>query len=794
MKRILTIFLCIMVAFCASSPFSYAQNRFTIPENQENQEDYATREQAIAQFVKALGIDRFNIDDSVLNKFSDKTKISYSYIDEMSAAVYSGLIGGYEDKSLRPQGGISRIEGLVILGRALSRTELPNVYDAEFSDVPVWAQSDISRLIGAGIVKGYGDGTLGATDRLTLSQVQLLCERIVRYTGASGDFYNYINSQWLSETQLNGALEKSELSRMSEAVNTNLGDIIYSLYRRYYSGGEKFDENSNEKKIINVYAASTNQSYRDKIGLSPIQEILSPIDDIKTIKELMSYVAKIDKKGIKTLLPLGIEMNMYDSDRYVIAIDEPYSISTENEEYYKTYVKKLFEISGEENPEVMAEKALEIAVAFSAQDSADGYLYKTRDLKNQLKNIDLSKYLADCGYSYPTEIAVYDAERIKTVDSLIKNENLDNLKAYLKAAVLDYMAPYLTSDTFKAYRDYEDSISGIKTNLIPADFSVDIVESMLGWELGKLYVEEYFLERSKETVTQLTEDIIKEYEELLNSSARMTAKTRTNAMKKLKNMKINVAYPDNLATYKNDDFIIRPIEDGGSLPEYVMKYNEYYHNRCVKIMKSGGRVEDNGWSVYPQTVNASYNPLSNSIVIPAGILQAPFFEESAEYEQNLGGIGVVIAHEISHAFDSLGAQFDENGNLNNWWTDEDYEAFNQLCNKIIDEYNSVKVEAGNIDGELTLNENLADIAAMSCVLKLADKQKFNVLFENYAKCFRTKRSDFYAEMMLRDDEHSPAKVRVNRVLSNFEEFMNFYAVREGDGMYLPEENRINVFK
>lgn len=793
MKRFLTI-LCIMVFLCVSAPFSYAQNRFTIPEASENEEDYATREQAIAQFVKALGIDKFDIDVSVLDKFSDKTKISYSYMDEMSAAVYSGLIGGYEDRTLRPQGNISRIEGLVILARALSRTELPNVYDAEFSDIPAWAEKDISRLISAGIVKGYGDGTLGSADRLTVSQVQLLCERIVRVAGAAGDFYNYVNSAWLSSTDLDGALEKSEFIRMSETVDNNLKDIIYSLCRRYYGNGESFAENSNEKKIINVYAAATNQSYRDKIGLSPIQEILDGINTIKNTKALMTYAAKIEKQGLGTFLPLVLEMNIYDADKHVIAVAEPYKVAEADEEYYKGYLTRLFEISGEDKPFEMAEYAYDIAVQLSKEKNDSGYLYKMTDLRKQLKNIDLSKYLSDCGYPYSSEISVYNIENLKTADRLINSDNLDKLKAYMKASVLDYMAPYLTTETFNAWRSYQNDISGIITNLIPSDLSTDIVESMLGFELGAIYVEEYFLERSKQSVLELTRDIIKEYEKLLKNCERMTPKTRENAIKKLENMKINVAYPDNLKTYKNNDFVIRSVEDGGSLPEYIIKYNEYYHNRCQKAMKSGGKVENNGWSSYPQTVNASYNPLSNCIVIPAGILQAPFFEESAGYEENLGGIGVVIAHEISHAFDSIGARFDEKGNLNNWWSEKDYEAFNVLCNKIKDEYSSVRVDAGDLDGELTLNENLADIAAMSCVLRLADSNKLDELFESYAKCWRTKRQDFYAEMMLENDEHSPAKVRVNRVLSNFEEFIDFYGVEVGDGMYLPERNRIDIWK
>ena len=200
--------------------------------------------------------------------------------------------------------------------------------------------------------------------------------------------------------------------------------------------------------------------------------------------------------------------------------------------------------------------------------------------------------------------------------------------------------------------------------------------------------------------------------------------------------------------------------------------------------------------MYPQAVNAMYDPVSNTITIPAGILQEPFYDVHATKEENLGGIGAVIAHEISHAFDARGSQFDENGNLSDWWTEDDRNGFELLCKKIKTEYGTILVGDDFINGEITLNENLADIAGMSCIIRLAKADTLNLdaVFKSYAKSWRTKTTEEYQRFLIQADVHSPARVRVNRVLSNFREFEELYNILDGDGMYIPDENKIDIWK
>ncbi len=806
MKRIISIVLSFIVALCPLAPCVCAKE-YTDVTSYEGDTVYATREQAIGCFVNALGVEKFKVDEGLLEKFADKDRVSYPYIDEMATAVYLGLINGYEDNSLKPQDKINRAEALVILNRALSRTELSAWYDIKFSDTPQWAEKQINRLASAGIVKGYGDGTVGAKDYLTIIQVNTLCDRIERVMGPMGDFYSYVNGKWLEETEIpEGAYSVSDIGNLSDLISERLTDIIFSLYKKHYNDGEVFEDNSNEEKIITVYSAVANQGHRDKIGITPIKTMIDIIDKVKTKSDLLKTMAELERNGFSTMIKVSFDPDVKGNGTYLPAVAGSYTglnpnlYGGEYENIYKEYIKELFEISGEENSKEKAEKAVGICKVIAGGVSLLGNetdlskavsVYGRNDL-GKLYGIDMGKYFSNVGFSKTDKILLYDENLAKTVASVIKNENTENIKAYLKASVLDASAMYLNTDMFKAWQDYQNKLYGENYESIPSDYGTDIVQNILGWELGELYVEKYFSENSKNIIDDMTKDIIEEYKKLIKYSDRMTTTGKNEAIKKLENIKVYSAYPDDIESYKRK-ISFRSIEEGGNLMEYRMLCANEYVKSCNDILN--GKEEIREWHLYPQTVNAMYDHTSNSITIPAGILQVPFFEASAEYEENLGGIGAVIAHEISHAFDGTGAQFDENGKLKNWWTEQDKIYFDALCQKIINEYDGIKYNDTYIDGEYTLNENLSDIAGISCIISLVgeDNEKLGDMFEGYAKIWRIKSTEEYDKNILMTDNHSPNKVRVNRVLSNFEAFENYYKIKEGDGMYIPDENKIDIW-
>lgn len=815
MKRIFAVLLAACIAVCSYAPSVFAKKEYTVPTEKPNSAGFVTREQAVACFITAIGIDKFRTDDDILDKFSDKNKISFSYMDEMSAAVFSGLISGYEDGTLRPQMQITRIEALVILNRALSRIELGDWYDVEFSDVPQWASRQIKRLAAAGIVKGYGDGCLGSGDLLTIEQVNTLCERITRYMGPSGDFYSYINADWLEKTSLSdGSVTTSDLSRIESELNTKVGDIIFYLYRRYFNDGAEYGENTDEYRIITAYSAAANMGHRDKIGFEPIRELLDMIDKIGNKEQLSDAIITLEKSGFTTVLPLAADVSVFDSSQYTLSVSGFYTgvsaqlLKGDDSEkylgYYREYISELLKLSGDENPDNTSAYAAELckAIALEKDAAADrASLAQTVEewsperLEKTYSGLNVKKILTELGRA-DKNIVVYDPKATAAAGAISTEQNIDKIKAYLKAALLDSSAAYLTSDAFYAYRNYKNKVFGVSDNSIPADYAVGITRELMGWELSNLYIDMYFPETSKDNIKKLTQDIIAQYEKIIGSSGRLTPQTRAAAIKKMKSISVNAAFPDDFGEYINRDYKMRPTSDGGSLMEYkTTKANSAAEN-FKKLITDNASAKRGGWTIYPYTANAMYDPVSNSITIPAGILQAPLYEASATYEENLGGIGFVIAHEISHAFDSVGAYFDESGNINKWWTEQDYNSFGELCQKIIDEYNRINIDGENIDGALTLNENIADIAAMSCIIELAKDKKCDMprMFSAYAKTWRTKSTSEYQKYLIKTDSHSPSKIRVNRVLSNFDDFAECYEITEGDGMFIPPDRRINIWK
>lgn len=814
MKRFLSKLISMIIALCLSAPFVYASdNKYTAGGKIETYSALAAREQAVSCFVKAVGLDKLHTDRKILDNFSDKSKISYPYIEDMATAVFSGLICGYDDGTIKPQDPIKRIEALVILNRALSHTDLSNIYDTKFTDIPDWASTQVNRLASAGIIQGYGDGRLGANDYLTLEQVNIICSRIGHFTGPTGDFYTYANSGWLGSAELsNGEQFTSDITRLTAETNRRIEEIVFSLYKKHYGSGEKFKTDSDEFKIISVYSAAANQGYRDKLSYEPIKQYLSDIDSIKNTDELLTVMANLEKSGFSTLLPLSLDRNIYNASVYTLSVTPIYvGISNEMrgredsykyEESYIDYLKTLFSLVGEKDADTSAKYAAEVCAAFAKASDTRSYdihkiasVYKIKDFVKLMPKVNIEKYLKESGFEKAKTIMLYNADFPETAQVYLSDKNLELSKAYLKASVLDSSAAYLSSDFFDAQVKFRNKIYGRNDNPIPSDYAMDAVQKLMGWELGKLYVEMYLPEYVKNEVKDMTDSIIDEYERLIDSSLRMSPQTRANAIKKLKSLTINIAFPDDFDDYTGS-FTLQPIEDGGNLMGYITESAKSLHASCEVAISNGGEAPPMGFTLYPQTVNAIYDPASNSITVPAGILQPPYFDFSASYEENLGGIGMVIAHEISHAFDSTGSQFDEKGSLNSWWTPADRLAFENLCKKTVEEFNAITVGKDKVSGSLTLDENLADIAGMSCILSMLgnDNPNLESFFLSYAKSQRSKMSDEYTAISLKSDVHSPPKVRINRVLSNFDVFLDYYDIKEGDGMFIPSVKRINFWK
>ena len=273
----------------------------------------------------------------------------------------------------------------------------------------------------------------------------------------------------------------------------------------------------------------------------------------------------------------------------------------------------------------------------------------------------------------------------------------------------------------------------------------------------------------------------------------MSEPTKKKAVRKLETMQVKIGYPDEWPKEK-DMMQVTPISEGGSLLSNLLVSMNVSIEYSLGLL--GSEVDRSLWDITPQTINAYYDPANNEIVFPAAILQAPFYDYDNSDSANMGGIGYVIAHEVSHAFDSSGALYDEYGNYNVWWTDEEMEEYQKLSQSIVKYYNNYEMMGTKVNGELTLMENIADLGAMECITSIIgdDKEALDEAFSQMAYNWASEDTASFMMSLLNTDTHSPNKVRVNAVLSSCDAFYDVYGVKESDGMYVAPEDRVGIWK
>ncbi len=814
MKRFLALLLVTGLFLCSSTSFVFANYAISDDTFVRGNTEYVSREEAVTSFVRSIGMDITRADTRILARFYDYEKISSAYTREIATAVTSGVITGYEDGSFRPQENITRVEALMILNRILTNRTLPETYELFFFDTPLWAQDEISRLTKAGIVKGYGNGYMGAGDFLTREQTTQLANRAARILGPTGDFYEYANEDWLLSTTIpSGYAAWSDTYQINQSIMKEIGNIIYTINRKRNRDGVVFPQGSCEQKIADVFSAGGNTVYRDNLGIAPAQAYLAKIDYVKDLKSLLQVMAELEKHGFHGLLPLSVRINALDSSRYILTFSECYTgmnvdlvqkNTPEVTSAYQTYLSDLFSLFGFENAKSRAEQVTNLciqlankAMPLEKQNHIEkNYLIlDTNSMKSVFSNLNFSLFAKELGFQNTNALAVYDLPLVREINEVFQKENLELIKDYLRASVMDGSSLYLNSDAFAIWQKYQNTLNGTQAQASPADYAIQFVEELLPWDLAKLYIEKYASKDVKAKVEAMTKEILQAYQNRVRINTWMSPESKACALKKLENLQIRVGYPEDITSYPDTGYQIRSTSEGGNLLEYRAAYCKRHFETGAKLLTKQN-PDKTIWTMVPQTVNAMYEPASNSITIPAGILRSPFYNPNVSRERNLGGIGSVIAHEISHALDDVGSHFDENGNLNPWWQPEDELAFSRICKDVESAYSKIEVLPGyQINGKLTLNENIADLAGMSCLLDVlgSGNPRLEDFFLGYATIWRTKTTDSFTRLMLQTDTHSPDKTRVNRVLSNFDVFQDFYDIRIGDGMYLPKEKQIQIW-
>lgn len=632
----------------------------------------------------------------------------------------------------------------------------------------------------------------------------------VRY---QDDYYEFVNKNLLSKIEL--AATDAHWDWFGE-LNAVVSNEMENITEELANDGKTYEKGSSEQKIKDMYECVTNMDNRNETGLGPLKPHMDSIRNASSIEEYVDALAHLSGEfGFSSIVGgYSIMQDKADSSEYAVymmyadtLIGKEYIEGENTQEYvdlYLDYINDMFmEFGMTANEAAVSTDSVEgllrdiCASTLTTEQLYDPSLtynvYTQQDLQKLYTNVDVPKMLKTLRVSGQDKYIVMDVEQARKINSLLVEENLQALKDYSTFVLLNDTAKYANANYAKLSDDMQNALYGITESWGDEKTWKRLTQELLPWEFGMIYVKEHFSAKDKEEVEKMIEQILEEYETIINRQEWMSEATKKKAVRKLETMQVKIGYPDEWPAAR-DMMQVTPISEGGSLLSNLLVSMQVSIEDSLS--KLGTKVDRAEWDVTPQTINAMYDPLNNEIVFPAAILQAPFYDRNNSYGANMGGIGFVIAHEVSHAFDSTGALYDEYGNYNVWWTDKEMDEYKKMSQSIVDYYNNYEMMGVKVNGDLTLMENIADLGAMTCITSIIgdDAKALDEAFGQMTYNWASEDTASFMMYLLNTDTHSPNKIRVNAVLSSCDAFYRIYDIREGDGMYVAPENRVGIWK
>ncbi|UQS83094.1 M13 family metallopeptidase [Bombilactobacillus thymidiniphilus] len=642
------------------------------------------------------------------------------------------------------------------------------------------------------ILGGSGDTTKGATATY------------------KDNLYLAVNGEWLKTAQI--PADKSRTGGFSDldlAIEKQLMQAFAD-----WSADKKPVPNDLMQEAVKLYQVAADTKKRDQDGFAPAQ---AQYDEIKNLSDLQSWVDKLPQ-WLTAAYPLPfafyVTADMKDTSKNVVDASAPNLILPDKTYYaddnesgkqllniYQQTACALLEQIGETSAD--AQEIVTQALRFdrslveyvkSAEEKAD----YVKDY-NPTNLSDLAKDGGMVNFRSLIEGAVEDDVQTVNVSEpryyhyfteIVNEKTFGDLRAWTLVRFAMNVSSYLSQDLRQTAGKFSLALSGNQELQSPIKQAYHVANAFFDDVVGQYYGQTYFGAQAKRNVEQMVHKMIKIYQQRIENNDWLSEPTKQKAIVKLDKMVLKIGYPEKL----NAVFQQFTIESSESLWTNVQTLNSILTiDNFAKFKKPVDRSE---WAMPGQLVNACYDPSKNDITFPAGILQKPFYSLEQSASANYGGIGAVIAHEISHGFDNNGAQFDEYGNLNNWWTDNDYATFKELTQAMINEFDGLEFGGGHVNGTLVVSENVADAGGLSCALeatKSEDDVDLKAFFINWARVWRTKSTQQLIEIFLNTDVHAPAPLRANVQAQNMDDFYTTFDVREHDGMWLEPERRVNIW-
>lgn len=627
---------------------------------------------------------------------------------------------------------------------------------------------------------------------------------------AQQNFYYYVNGKW----QQNAKIPSDQ---SSTGVTDDMDDVVTKKMQgdlNKFADGTKKTSSLQLQQAVDYYKKALETTSEHQSGIDDINKDIQKIESLQNYTDLNNNLQNFDSTGIPLPFSLGVENDPKNSNKEILSFDAPDTILPDNSYYdddddgtimlsrYSEAASKLLELSGFDQSKIedTVEQALEFDRGIVAHSDADSddlddtiELYNPMDMDkfvSSFKDMKVGDYAAKAFPTNKKTVHIYNNKYIQTFNDLVDQKNFDQLKSWMIVRLLTNNANYLGSDATNAISPFNEKISGVSELPSAEKQAYNMTTGVFNQILSEYYGKTYFGEAAKKDVTRLIDNILDVYHDRIQNNTWLSESTKQNALNKLSKINLKVAYPESVPDYYRGVKISKT----KSLYAINKELNTAVFKKTVSDFTKP--VDRSVWSMPSFMVNAQYDPTLNDVTIPAAILQAPFYSIDQSDSANYGGIGATIGHEISHAFDNNGAQFDAEGNYNNWWTDSDFTKFKQKTKEMADLWDGIPYAGGTVDGNQTVGENIADNGGLNAALQAAKEEKnFNAkeFFEGWAKSWRYKATPERESYLLKIDEHAPEPLRVTVGLQNLDDFFTTYDIKPGDAMWLASKDRVHIW-
>jgi putative endopeptidase len=627
------------------------------------------------------------------------------------------------------------------------------------------------------------------------------------------DFYKAVNGDWEAKAVIPS--DHSSIGGFMDLVD-NIEETLMKDFDDLKAGKIK-PENDEMVEFKKYYDLATDFEKKENDGVKPLLPILKRIEEVKSFNDLNEQFSDWTLSGLPTPIDFGVEADMKQAKMNVLYVDggplflpDRSYYDKENQQgamlmnVFQNMAVKLLKMVGYNDAQAKniwsAAERFDRSMApyvLTAEQKADiENIYnpmKFDEIASKSKAMDLKHAIKELIGQVPDEAIVTEPKFLDNLDKVVNEETFNDMKNWMLVQTVTSFSNTLNEEYRQVSGEFSRALSGKKEAQSREKAAYNFAANVFSQIVGDYYGRKYFGEKAKQDVYNMVVKMINVYEKRLQNNTWLSESTKKKAIVKLKALGIHVGYPDKINPLFSK-FKVTSKADGGTLFENTEKINRMVAED--NMSKWHKPVDRSLWGMSANMVNAYYSPTENQIVFPAAILQAPFYSLKQSSSQNFGGIGAVMAHEISHAFDNNGSKFDENGNLANWWTEENHEYFGKLAQNMIKEFDGIDFAGQKVNGKLTVSENIADAGGLSCAEEAAkgeDDCNLREFFINWARIWRNKSTEQIKQLLLSIDVHAPAELRATVQVKNLDDFYTTFDVTEKDQMYLKPSDRVQIW-